>query len=58
MGSPLVLWGLDDPGKDNIRPLWKEWVGWYGSTLIEVGEGGRDRGVVEGILGRGITFKM
>jgi hypothetical protein len=28
------------------------------STLIEAGERGGDRGVVEGKLGRGITFEM
>jgi hypothetical protein len=36
--------------------LRQEWVGGWGSTLIEAG-GGR-RGFVEGKLGRGITVEM
>jgi hypothetical protein len=30
----------------------------WGSTFIEAGGGGEDRGFVEGELGRGITFEM
>jgi hypothetical protein len=33
-------------------------VGGCGYTLIEAGEGGGDRGLVEEKLGRGITFEM
>jgi hypothetical protein len=35
----------------------QEWVGGWGSILIECGGEG-DRGFVEGKLGRGITFEM
>jgi hypothetical protein len=35
-----------------------EWVGRWVSTLIELRGGGGDRGVVEGKLGKGITFEM
>jgi hypothetical protein len=31
---------------------------WVGSTLIEAEKGGEGRGLVEGELGRGITFEM
>jgi hypothetical protein len=33
-------------------------VGRWGSTLIQAGIGGGDRGFVEGKLGRGITFEI
>jgi hypothetical protein len=33
-------------------------VGGWGSTLIEAGRGGWDRGFPEGKLGKGITFEM
>jgi hypothetical protein len=36
----------------------QEWVGWWGSTLIEIGGGGWERKVPEGKLGKGITFEM
>jgi hypothetical protein len=38
--------------------LRQEWVGRWGSSLIEAGEGGEDRRFVEGKLGRRITFEM
>jgi hypothetical protein len=31
---------------------------WLGSTLIEEGEGWRDRGLAERKMGRGITFEL
>jgi len=34
-----------------------EWLG-RGNTLIEEGERGFDRGLMEGKLGKGITFEM
>jgi hypothetical protein len=34
------------------------WVGGRESTLIEAGEWERDRELVEGKLGRGITYEM
>jgi hypothetical protein len=37
---PLVPWRLDTPALGNARGLRKEWVCTWGSTLIEVGEGG------------------
>jgi hypothetical protein len=45
-----------------VKPLYpnigecqdQEWVGWVG----EQGEGGVDRGFLEGELGKGITFEM
>jgi hypothetical protein len=33
-------------------------VGRWGSILMEVGEGGGDKRLVEGKLGRGIAFEM
>jgi hypothetical protein len=33
-------------------------VGGWGSTLIEAGEGERDRGVPKGIPGKGKTIEM
>jgi hypothetical protein len=38
--------------------LRQEWVGRWGSTLIEAWEKGRDREFVEGKLVRGKTFEM
>ena len=40
-GSPLVLWRL--PVKGNARALKQEWVGGWGSTLVE--EKGRYEGI-------------
>jgi hypothetical protein len=34
------------------------WVGGCGATLIEAGGMGWDRGIPEGILGKGIKFEM
>jgi hypothetical protein len=34
------------------------WVGGWGSTLIEAGEGGWATGFPEGKPGKGITFEM
>ena len=36
----------------------REWLGWWGSTLIEAGEGQWDRGFPEERPGKGITFDM
>jgi hypothetical protein len=52
-GSPLVLWRLDDSEWGKAKPLRQEWVGWWGSTLIEAGRreeaiGGLWRGNWEG----------
>jgi hypothetical protein len=43
--------------EENTRALKPEWVGRWGSTLIEV-RGGERWGFVEGKLGREITFEM
>jgi hypothetical protein len=40
----------------NTRVLRQEWVSRWGSTLIEAGE--REEGILEGKLGREITFEM
>jgi hypothetical protein len=37
---------------------WSGWVGGWGSTLIEGGEGGWDRRVPEGRSGKEIMFEM
>lgn len=37
---------------------WVRGRGWGGSTFIEVGGGGWDRGLVEGKPGKGIKFEM
>jgi hypothetical protein len=43
----------------NAKALRQEWVGRWGSTLIETeGTRGRNMGFVEGKLGRGTTFKI
>ena len=34
---PLILWMLDVPGKGNTRTVRQEWVGGWGSTLVEAG---------------------
>ena len=55
-GRTLVLWMLDAPAYGNARALRQEWVGGWGSTLIEAGE--RGWGFAEGKLEKGITFEM
>jgi hypothetical protein len=52
-GSPLVLWRLDDPVQGKARPLRQEWVGKWGSTLIEAEEAGENRGTCGGETGQG-----
>ena len=34
-GRALVLWRLDAPAKEDARGMTQEWVGWWGSTLLE-----------------------
>jgi hypothetical protein len=40
------------------RPLRQEWVGRWQNNPIETERGRRGWGLLEGKLGRGITFKM
>jgi hypothetical protein len=54
----LVLWRFGNPGWKSARALRQEWVGERGSILIEAGGGGGYRGLVEGKLGREITFYL
>lgn len=54
----MALWRLSDPGEGNARALRQEFVGRWGSILIEAGGVRRDRGFMEGKLGRGITFEI
>ena len=46
----LIPEGREMPGQ--------EWVGGLGSTLIEAGGAGGNKGLVEGKLGKGIAFEM
>lgn len=54
----MVVWRLSDPEQGNARALRQELVGRWGSILIEAGGVRRDRGFMEGKLGRGMTFEM
>jgi len=56
--SPLVLWKFHDPAWGNGRAEKWEQVGRLWGTLIKAEGQGRDRGFVEGKLGRGVTFEM
>jgi len=56
--SPLVLCRFDTPVEGNARTGKLEGMGGSGSTLIEAGQGGWDRGFLEGKPGRGITFEI
>jgi hypothetical protein len=42
----------------NATFLRQEWFWGWVSTLIEAEKEGRNRGIVEGKLGKGITFEM
>ena len=46
------------PLSGNARAGRWEWVGGWGSTFIEAGGGGWDRGFQKGRPGKGKTFKM
>jgi hypothetical protein len=56
-GETLVLRRLDIPVYGKARARRQEWMGGCRSTLIEVGGGGWDRGVLESKPGKGITFE-
>jgi hypothetical protein len=49
---PLVFRRFYAPVQGNSRARKQEWVGWG------AGQGGRDRGFLEGKLGKGTTFEM
>jgi hypothetical protein len=54
----LVLWRLNDPGQGNARLLRQEWVGGWGSTLIEAEGRKEEMGASGGEAGKGVTFEM
>ena len=56
-GMCLDLWRLDAPEKGDSRGRKWEWVGRWGSTLLE-SKGKGDGGLVEGEPGRETTFEM
>ena len=49
---------IDAPVKGNARVGRQEWVGGWGSTLIEAGVEEWDRGLPKGRPGKGKTFEM
>jgi hypothetical protein len=54
----LVLWRLDAPEKGDARGVRREWVGEWGSTLLEAKGMELEWGLWGGGLGRWITFEM
>ena len=55
----MVLWKFKAPEKGDARGVRQEWLGGWGSTLLETkGNGTEGGGVLEEITGRGITLEM
>lgn len=53
----MVLWGFNAPVYRNAGHEGRSgWVGGAGSTLTEAGKRGRNMGLLEGRLGKGITI--
>ena len=57
-GRCLVLWRLVAPANGDAREVRHEWVGGWGSILLEANGSSDGVGVAEGRPGRGTTFEM